>query len=257
MKNNEDNDPNDNKLTNLDSITVNRNPASDNEVANKNYIDDELDKNTILRFNHRLQNYLKVSVGNVIYNQTKYDEEQITNRTVMRSPNEGKYLVQKWNIIYSDINGKGKLNNIKKSTKTTSPTGQSGASALPPIGDSFMSLETSSGGHGINVYVSFERTDSIQISNVTFFYKRFSILTNDSLKSMGRFRIQLLLDHNTWSTQYTFAKITQYSDNSTNWTLLKTDFTVENYGIRIIYDQIDTAHADMCFSNITITHSVY
>ena len=24
-----------------------------------------------------------------------------------------------------------------------------------------------------------------------------------------------------------------------------------------MYDQIDTPHADMCFSNITITHSVY
>ena len=37
-----------NKLTNLDSVTVNRNPTSDNELANKKYIDDELDKNTVL-----------------------------------------------------------------------------------------------------------------------------------------------------------------------------------------------------------------
>ena len=40
-------------------------------------------------------------------------------------------------------------------------------------------------------------------------------------------------------------------------TLLNLDFTVENYGIKLIYDQTDTAHADMRFSNITITHSVY
>ena len=51
VKNNQDNDLNDNRLSNLDSITVNRNPNSDNELANKKYIDDELDKNTILRFN--------------------------------------------------------------------------------------------------------------------------------------------------------------------------------------------------------------
>ena len=44
VKNNQDNDFNDNKLTNIDSITVNRNPTSDNEVANKKYIDNELDK---------------------------------------------------------------------------------------------------------------------------------------------------------------------------------------------------------------------
>ena len=73
---------------------------------------------------------------------------------------------------------------------------------------------------------------------------------------MGRFRIQLLLEDNTWSTQYIIAKNTQYSVNSTDWSLLNLDFTVEKYGNELIYDQIDTPHADMCFSNITITHSV-
>ena len=51
VKNNQENDFNDNKLTNIDSNTVNRDPTSDNEVSNKKYVDDELDKNTILRFN--------------------------------------------------------------------------------------------------------------------------------------------------------------------------------------------------------------
>ena len=55
VKNNQDNDLNDNKLTNSDSITNNRNPTSDNEVSNKKYLDDELDKNTIVRFNQTLQ----------------------------------------------------------------------------------------------------------------------------------------------------------------------------------------------------------
>ena len=73
---------------------------------------------------------------------------------------------------------------------------------------------------------------------------------------MGRFRIQLLLDDNAWSTQYTIARNTQYSDTSTDWILLSLDFTVENYGIKLTYDQIDIAHAEMCFSIITITHSV-
>ena len=74
---------------------------------------------------------------------------------------------------------------------------------------------------------------------------------------MGRFRIQLLLEDNSSSTQCTIAKNTQYSDTSIDWTLLKLLFTIENYGIKLIYDQIDEPHADMCFSNITITHSVY
>ena len=31
----------------------------------------------------------------------------------------------------------------------------------------------------------------------------------------------------------------------------------KKYGIKLVYDQIDTSHGDMCFSNITIIHSVY
>ena len=56
MKNNQDKDFNDKKITNIDSIAVNRNPSSDNEVSNKKYIDDQLDKNTIVRFNQTLEN---------------------------------------------------------------------------------------------------------------------------------------------------------------------------------------------------------
>ena len=41
VKNIQDNEFNDNKLTNLDSVSVNRNPTSDNKVANKKYIHDE------------------------------------------------------------------------------------------------------------------------------------------------------------------------------------------------------------------------
>ena len=74
---------------------------------------------------------------------------------------------------------------------------------------------------------------------------------------MGRFRIQLLLSDDTWSSVYTIEKNTQIEDKSTDWILLNLDFTKQNYGIKLIYDQADSAHADMGFSNITITHSVY
>ena len=73
---------------------------------------------------------------------------------------------------------------------------------------------------------------------------------------MGRLRIQLKLKDNTWSTRQSIAENDQYSDTSTQWTKLSLNFTVENYGIKLIYDQIDTPLADMCFSIIIITHSV-
>ena len=49
---------------------------------------------------------------------------------------------------------------------------------------------------------------------------------------MGRFRLQLLIKDNTWSTQNTIAKNDRYSDSSTDWTLHNVNFTVGNYGIK-------------------------
>ena len=74
---------------------------------------------------------------------------------------------------------------------------------------------------------------------------------------MGMFRIQLLLEDNTWSTKYHMAKNSNYSCSSTEWSLLNLEFTESNYGIGLYYDKIHTSNADMCFSNITILHSVF
>ena len=273
VRNNQDNDFNNNNLTNINSITLNNQAVNDNQVITKAYVDQFHQENersrrdvgldfydessTLVRFNQTLQNYLKVSVGNDIYNLTKYNKISITDITEIKFPNSGDALLQKWKIYCNNKNNQSRISDFIKSTKSNSPSSYSGATSLPPIGNSFLYIETSSNNHGANVFVSWERTDIIQISNITFYFNRFSILTNDNLKNMGRFRIQFLLDDNTWSTQYTIAKNTHYSNSETEWKILNLDFTKENYGIKLILDQIDTAHSDMCFSNITITHSVY
>ena len=108
-------------------------------------------------------------------------------------------------------NNGAKLGNFSRSTKTNSPKVDSAAISLPPIGNNFMYIETSSNNHGDDKiwevmgikFVSWERTDIFQLKNITFYYNSFSVLTNDSLKSIGRFRIQLLLEDITWITQYT------------------------------------------------------
>ena len=107
VKNNQNNDLNDNKLTNINSITINNNPTDYNHISNKNYIDDELEKNTIVRFIKTLQNYLKVSVGSIIYNLTKYDKIQLTDTTIMKHPISGGYLLQNWNIKCNVKNNQG------------------------------------------------------------------------------------------------------------------------------------------------------
>ena len=182
-----------NILTNLDSVTVNRNPTSDNEVSNKKYVDQPIGEGTIVGFNQTLQNYLKLSVGNNTYDLTEYDKIQFTDTTEIKYPNTGGYLLQNWVIKSNEKNNNDKIQNFIKSTKTNSLTGFSGAESLLPIGNGFMYIETSSNIYGNNVFVSFERTDNIQISNISFYYNGFSITTDDNFKNTGRFRIQLLL----------------------------------------------------------------
>ena len=82
--NDQGNEVDNNILTNLDSVTVNRDPSLDNELSTKKHIDIELDKNTIVRFSQTLQNYLKKSVGSDTYNFTKYDKIQITDTTMVK-----------------------------------------------------------------------------------------------------------------------------------------------------------------------------
>ena len=90
-----------------------------------------------------------------------------------------------------------------------------------------MYVETSSGNHGHEmVLVRLERTDIIQITNITFYCNRFSS-SDKILRAMERFRVQLLLEDNFWSTQYTIAKNSQYSETSTKWSFLNLDYTVE------------------------------
>ena len=135
VNSNQDSDLNDNKLTNLDSITVNRNPTSDNELSTKKYFDDELDKNTVLNFIQKLENFLNVSVGNDTYNFTKYYKIQITNTTIIRFGGTGANFLQNWYIKCNDKNNNRNIHTFVGSTKTNSPNSHSGATSLPPIGD--------------------------------------------------------------------------------------------------------------------------
>ena len=167
-----------------------------------------------------------MSFGKDIFDLTKYNKIQLTDTTVIKAGNSGGYILPYWKIECIDKKNSSKLTNFIKSTKSKSPSSKSGATSLPPIGSAFMYIETSSNNHGNNVFVSFERTDKIQITNISFYYNRLSILTDDNLKNMGRFRVQLLLGDNTSSTQNTIAKNTQYNATSSDWTVLKLGFTV-------------------------------
>ena len=143
-KKNQYNNFKDKMLTKLDSVTVDRNPSSDNDLANKKFFDESLGGDNILRLNQTLENSLKVSVGENVYNPTKYDRIQITDTTIIIHPNNGGHLPQQWNIKCLDRNGAGGIRNFINLTKTKVPTSSSGAKPLSSVGDSFMYIETSS-----------------------------------------------------------------------------------------------------------------
>ena len=117
MFNDQDNEFDNYKLTNLDSITVNRDPNLDNELSNKKYVDNSIGEGTILRFSQTLENYLKVSVGNDTYNLTKYNKIQITDTTEMKYPNIGSDVLQKWNIKCNNKNNISKVGDFIKVDK--------------------------------------------------------------------------------------------------------------------------------------------
>ena len=84
------------------------------------------------------------------------------------------------------------------STKTNSPIGNTGATSLPPIVDNFMYVEMSGNNNSHNIFVSFARTDIIQISKITFYSNRFSA---GNSKSMERIRIQMFLPNGQWHSK--------------------------------------------------------
>ena len=110
--------------------------------------------------------------------------------TDIKSPNSGSDPLQKRKIINNNENNEANIGKVLKSTNKNSPTGDNGATSLPPIGESFIYIEISSSNHGNIVFVSLERTDIIQTTNITFYYSRYSVLTSVSLISMGHFKIQ-------------------------------------------------------------------
>ena len=262
VKNNKDNNFNDNKLTNINSITINNNPTDNNHVSNKKYIDDELEKNTIIRLNDDSNDkYSQVSINNKTYNLQIYNKTQIIDTTRLIFPNTGTDLLQKWKIICNNRFNEVLPSDFIKSTKTTSPTHQTGASVIAPVGASYMYIKTSSNNHNIvndSVLVSFERTDIINIRNITFYYNRFSTSIPDK-RNMGKFEVQLLRGNSQWESEYSMDKNTIFSTLSTDWILFNLNIlsSQPNYGNKLVYSGINTAHADMCFSDINITHSIF
>ena len=102
----------------------------------------------------------------MIYIFMKYDKIQITYATVNKSGGSGVNALPFWKIVCNDEKTTGKISNFIETTKSFFPIFNSGATDLPPIGNSLKYKERSSGNIGNGVIVSFERTDFVQITKI-------------------------------------------------------------------------------------------
>ena len=74
---------------------------------------------------------------------------------------------------------------------------------------------------------------------------------------MGRLDIQLLRNGN-WETEFNIEKNTNFSVDESTWTLLNMDIISQpNIGIKLLYNGLNSAHSDMAFSDIIVTHSIF
>ena len=74
---------------------------------------------------------------------------------------------------------------------------------------------------------------------------------------MGRIRLPLLVGDNTWSTRFNIPKNDRHSNSPTDWTLVSFNFSIETYGIELVYSQEDIVLVEMCFSVFSIPLLVF
>ena len=87
--NDQDNESDKSQLTKLNSKTSYTNPTSNNELSNKIFNDDKIDKNTILRRTQTLENNFQISAGNDFYSRVKNLKNQFIDTTIIHFPNQG------------------------------------------------------------------------------------------------------------------------------------------------------------------------
>ena len=122
-----------------------------------------------------------------------------------------------------------------------------------------MYLETSGNnynGSNDNVFVSFERTHIIHISNMTFYHNRFST-SKPNKRGMGILEVQLIIN-GSWETEFTIEEDKNFSTLSTDWTFLNMNIVSQpNYGKKVFCSGVNISHADMVFSEFNITQTIF
>ena len=155
--------------------------------------------------------------------------------------NSGIDLWTDWDLeISSEMNSL--IGFFKSSNSRTSSSG-TGPDFLPPIGEYYAYIETSSPNYGPDRYAIAKYSYHANITKIKLWYHRLGI-------NMCRFRLQYeTLDYQ-WVDKVPFPA----KEQTSGWVFLEETFSEDNRGIRFYFDEISNYESDKAFSDITIDY---
>ena len=253
LRNNKQNSLNNNELINVKSIQINNDPLNPLEVTTKRYVDSKVisslkqDPNiTLLSSSDLIPILVNTMIGEVsiLFATKEYVDKRMFNElqiTTIFMNNSGIDLWTDWDLEISS--GMNSLTGFFKSSSTTTSSTGTGPDFLPPIGEYYAYIETSSPNFGAGFYAIAKYVKHANITRISFWYHRKGL-------NMCRFRIQYeTLDYQ-GKDKVTFPALEQ----TDGWVYLDQTFSEDNRGIRFYFDEISNYESEMAFSDITIDY---
>ena len=155
-------------------ISDDRDPSSDNELANNKHVNDSKGEDSIFKFNESERNYIKFSDGNDVCKLTNNERKQTIDTTIIKKGYARGLLLPFWRTNCNDRKNCGKTSNYIGARKSSSTIPCTGATNIYWI--NFLYVETSGNSYGQIVFVGFERIDITQISKIIFLIIDFQLM---------------------------------------------------------------------------------
>ena len=190
---NKQNSLNNNELRKVKSIQINKDPLNPLEVTTKRYVDSKVisglkqDPNvTLLSTSDLIPIIVNTFIGDVsflIVTKEYVDKRVFYELQIMTkfTNNNGADLWTDWDLDISS--GMNSLTGFFKSSNSRTSSSGTGPDFLPPIGENYAYIETSSPNYGPDRYAIAKDSYHGNIAKINFWYHRLGI-------NMCRFRLQ-------------------------------------------------------------------
>ena len=252
IRNNKINNLNNNEITNVKSIQINDDPISPQDATNKKYVDSrsgglKQDPNiTLLSSSDLIPILVNTMIGEVSFpiSTKEYVDKRVFYELQIMTKftnNNGADLWTNWDLEISS--GMNSLTGFFKSSNSRTGSSGTGPDFLPPIGEYYAYIETSSPNYGPDRYAIAKYSYHANITRIKFWYHRLGV-------NMCRFRLQ----YETLDYQWVDKVIFPAKERTSGWVFLEETFSEDNRGLRFYFDEISSYESDMAFSDITIDY---